>query len=400
MLLSCVMAEAAPKSSPYRTDDGKYILSPGTTLTHFAIIEYVKGADGLFQQRKNVNRWETVEVVPAMIYAYCPKTAQLLYCTSMGNYSATVNKDFAKLLKKDKSIPKLKPEEMDKPLMTINQRITYDHNRLNAARSQQIADSIQLEKKKQEEAEALRRQQEEQQRIADYRQAHAKDWRILTLSKSYPYPFCGGCDKSHEVKTFRLLYITPTHWIYTQPSDELPIIHMMKPEKLSDDSQYKFDIFSDSIQAITLSEKESKNYTSEIIQAYNTNIYDEEIDKIKKELHKKLPWGYVSDFGWDNEYGMVTFEATFNNTSDKKIKYIAFHFSIYNAVDDLRCSGVFKGTGPVEPWENGRWEWDSSHYWAAGDASYMRITKVVLTYMNGTTKVLTGKHLYISSSDD
>ena len=78
------------------------------------------------------------------------------------------------------------------------------------------------------------------------------------------------------------------------------------------------------------------------------------------------------------------------NTSSKTIKYIKVYWTVKNDVGDVRGSGSFSGTGPVESMSSASWNWDYSSYYVKGDASKMRITKVVITYMNGTVKTLTG----------
>ena len=66
---------------------------------------------------------------------------------------------------------------------------------------------------------------------------------------------------------------------------------------------------------------------------------------------------------------------------------------ITNDVGDIRKTGYFQGTGPLKEGETASWDWDSSSYFTAGDASNMSITKIVLTYMNGTKQVVAGKYL-------
>lgn len=70
--------------------------------------------------------------------------------------------------------------------------------------------------------------------------------------------------------------------------------------------------------------------------------------------------------------------------------------SVRNDVGDIRGRGSFSGTGPVESMNSASWEWNHSSYYVAGDASKMSITKVVITYMNGTTKTLTGNNIIIN----
>ena len=78
------------------------------------------------------------------------------------------------------------------------------------------------------------------------------------------------------------------------------------------------------------------------------------------------------------------------NTNRNTIKYIDVYFKVTNDVGDLRKTGHFQRTGALREFESASWEWDTSYYYVSGDASNMNITKVILTYMNGTKKVLTG----------
>jgi hypothetical protein len=72
------------------------------------------------------------------------------------------------------------------------------------------------------------------------------------------------------------------------------------------------------------------------------------------------------------------------NTNKKTIKYIDVYWVLKNDVGDVRKSGHFSGTGPLEEWSSASWEWDHSSYYVSGDASRMYLTKVIITYMDGT----------------
>lgn len=110
-------------------------------------------------------------------------------------------------------------------------------------------------------------------------------------------------------------------------------------------------------------------------------------------MRNEAPYGYIDDWGWNDEYSMVTFHFSFVNTNPKTIKYITVYFKISNDVGDVRKTGYFKGTGPLAEGESASWNWDSSSYFVSGDATSMNITKVILTYMNGMKQTLTGKTL-------
>ena len=110
--------------------------------------------------------------------------------------------------------------------------------------------------------------------------------------------------------------------------------------------------------------------------------------KYLDKLEKEAPYGFFEDWGWSNEYSIVTFHFSYTNMNKSTIKYIAVHFKITNDVGDVRKTGYFQGTGPVEEYDTGSWEWDSSPYFVSGDASTMEFTKIVITYTNGKQKVL------------
>ena len=128
----------------------------------------------------------------------------------------------------------------------------------------------------------------------------------------------------------------------------------------------------------------SQQMDLDFIEYFNHNCLAAHVAEVKEEA----PYGFVESWGWDKEYSMVTMELSYTNLNKKTIKYIDVAFKITNDVGDVRKTGVFKGTGPVELLETSSWDWDSSNYFVAGDASRMYITQITLTYMDGTKKVL------------
>lgn len=126
----------------------------------------------------------------------------------------------------------------------------------------------------------------------------------------------------------------------------------------------------------------------------NTGRYKQYIS----EISKVAPYGFVGNWGWHlNTADGVEPYFTFFNMSNKTIKYIDFHFCLFNAVGD-RCylrynrsyTGSVRGVGPVESFSYGSWNWDRATHYTTADASEMRITKIVITYMDKTVKTLTG----------
>ena len=156
------------------------------------------------------------------------------------------------------------------------------------------------------------------------------------------------------------------------------------PQSLNSDKDflYHYEAFKDSLTDDSTDYAELGQYLE----------YQDYVD-YWKQLKKIAPFGYVNEWSWDNEYSMVTFNIRYTNTNSKTIKYLTVYFKITNDVGDIRKTGYFQGTGPLKEGETASWDWDSSSYFTAGDASQMSITKIVLTYMNGTKQVVSGKYL-------
>lgn len=137
-------------------------------------------------------------------------------------------------------------------------------------------------------------------------------------------------------------------------------------------------------------------------KAVNFNIKEEQ--RHNEELNKKAPYGFVNDYGYNlNSANGVEPYFSFFNSSNKIIKYVDLYFSLYNDVDD-KCYllydktyiGKVRGTGPVNPFEKGTWAWDKATHYTSGDATKMKVVKIVVTYMDKSTKILSGKNLVIN----
>jgi len=136
----------------------------------------------------------------------------------------------------------------------------------------------------------------------------------------------------------------------------------------------------------------SHNFSNQSAAIFNIIQYNEFKDKV----NKAAPNGFMQKWGWElnSAQGIEPFFCYFNS-SKKTIKYADFYFSVFNAVGD-KCYlkyersyiGNVRGVGPVEPFEAGSWNWDRATHYTSGDASEMRIVKLVITYMDGTTKTI------------
>ena len=110
-------------------------------------------------------------------------------------------------------------------------------------------------------------------------------------------------------------------------------------------------------------------------------------------ISKKFKYGYIGDYSWStNSVNGVKLEFDYVNTNPNTIKYIDVYFTLKNAVDDV-CTidysnyGKVRFIGPIEEYETGSYKTDIIGY-ASSIPKSMRITKIVLTYMNGKTYTL------------
>ena len=104
-----------------------------------------------------------------------------------------------------------------------------------------------------------------------------------------------------------------------------------------------------------------------------------------------------------NSAGGCDYDLEFTNMTSKTIKYLYWYGNVYNAVGDkvpctIRNTYSFAGkdTGPYADKAIGGGEWDCIIYnWSAKE---MRLTKITINYMDGTTVSLSAKD--ISSISD
>lgn len=273
---------------------------------------------------------------------------------------------------------------------------------LNAKRREFIRDSIATALRKVEERKMLLRKQAEEDSLARVKAAQEKSMRLQEYRDSTRWEvftflnplLCSNCN---ENKIPELLYKIANDtliWITSEPGftsfirntimwHSTPLKDVLKSNP---DFQIHLDAYSDSLCGDT---------TQCNIESMNSLSEELNLD----ELKKAAPNGFIYKWGWNNEYGFISFHAGFCNMNTKTLKYIEFFFSIYNDVGDKRVSGSFKGTGPVEYLSNGEWKWDTSRYYAAGDASHMQLTKIVITYMNGSTLTIPKNKILIDTND-
>ena len=265
--------------------------------------------------------------------------------------------------------------DREPPLKSISGEINY--NMLLPANDERVEDII-----------IKQRQRVDSIHIEKYRKSHV--WLWVPVDKTWLD--CSLCDYKvyNEDSIACLAYIDDTLYhiksnVLALDEEYLEIHKLAVPRELQSNRLFKLhmETFADSLQT------EARLSIAKNAELLNSVNYLKCIEKVEK----LAPYGYFEEWGWDNDYGSVSFHFNYTNTNKKTIKYIDVYWKITNDVDDVRKTGHFQGTGPLEEWNTGRWSWDYSSYYVAGDATHMQITKVILTYMNGSQKVLTGSSI-------
>lgn len=350
------------------------------------IVAYELGSDGYYKRvtKKSVERVDNI----VGSYAYDKKAQNLYVITPSSNIVITLTKDYAKIIKKNKSIPQVAEEELDVLVQKYSKQLDDKYTALNETRTKHIqdsiakakADSIEIVKLKEERLAKLKKER------SDYMETH--NWRMVPTGNKSLY--CDECEKSFsEDSLFTIGIKNDTIYYFTRTDGRLGYTYITGHKSELSQSlkeyspfRYHYEIFKDSLT------DESEDYdmiTNELSYHY--------LDEYVKRLKKRAPYGFFTDWGWDSEYSCISFHFNYMNTNRNTIKYIDVYFKVTNDVGDLRKTGHFQGTGPLREFESASWEWDTSYYYVSGDASNMNITKVILTYMNGTKKVLTGNLL-------
>ena len=379
--LACLIVALTLKAQNYNSSN---------SLARVALVNYVQDEKGFFQKKENVNLQEVSQIVSS--YGYNKKSHELYLETERANCIVTVNDDLHKILKKSKSIPQMKDDELNVKSVEVSKKLEEKFARLNQAREKFSNDSIQKAKE-----DSIKKAREDSIRFAklakqkdDYRKAH--NWRWVPINKTHLS--CSLCDKSvySEDSLFCMAFRNDTlyHLSFEDVAlDEshMKIHKMYVPTSLKSDEQFKyhFEVYGDSLRAFKLTALEDP-------ESFNSYSAYEALQKV----HAKAPNGYFEDWGWNDEYGSITFHFSYTNTNKNTIRYIEVFWVVTNDVGDVRKTGCFKGTGPLAEWETASWNWDHSMYYVAGDATNMNITKAIITYMNGSKVTIPKNKLWFN----
>lgn len=362
-----------------------------------ALVVYTIDSQGFYQKTENV--MVDIVVSAEKIYAYDKKAQNLYLRTNNGNYVVTLNKDYAKVIKKNKNIPQYSTEEcmmlakkeslyLDEKYFELNKA---HRQALETARRKAYNDSVAAVRRREKAREDSI--QKENKRYEEYRKANPK-WKRMPRTKPV---LCTDCNKYAaddtlfvvEINNDTLYFGTIGHIdLYEEyvKFHSVPIQDLIQKDEAV---RLHCESYKDSLY------KKDGEFTAEYLKTLNQySLYG-----AAQNVIKKAPYGFFDDWGWDNDFS-VSFNFTYVNTNKKVIKYIDVYWKITNDVGDVRRTGHFQGTGPVENFEKVSWEWDTSSYYVAGDASKMHITKVILTYMDGTKKVLNTNQIFYNDSEE
>lgn len=370
-----------------------------------AIILYQKDSAGFYQPSTDV----MVNYVYGVTknYAYDKKTHNLYVLTAIGNFVVTLNKDYAKIVKKNPDIPQLKTDEAlelskkytESLSLKMKQYNKLRRDSIELARKKFIEDSIAHEKALEERR--IKREKIKKERELIYKANHT--WRSLPTGKIKLH--CPVCDKDIAKDSLRCLgikndsiyFLTGAKGYYNQ---KYPLVHVAKiPSDLANNKDFRYhcDIYKDSL------EMHSTILDTDLVNYMRIKYTFENFNKAKK----LAPFGYFGDWGWDSEYGFVTFNFEYTNMNSKTIKYIDVYWYVTNDVNDVCGRGHFRGVGPLKEGESASWKWDDSSYYVYKSATTMSFSKVILTYMNGTKQVLSknmikygGEESEIDDNDD
>ena len=358
------------------------------------LVCWEKDVKGFYHPSTNV----IVETVSNVVeeYAYDKKSQALYVLTPNSNAMISLTKEYAKIIKKNKYIPQLSDEALASEISKKNKFLEEKFLQLNQLRQQQISDSI--HRAQQDSIERIRilnaRQAEERARKAQQEQDrinYMKEHNFRDVPLGSESLKCTICGSYINPKNVYCTWGVKNDSIYyaTKENGDLGLAYFdhhqsVIPSRLKKNEQFKYhyQVFKDSLTSDTI------DYA-----LMNKGMNYLEMKDYISALKKKAPYGYFKDWGWEAEFSMLTFYFKYVNTNKNTIKYITVYFKITNGVNDVRKTGYFQGTGPLEEGETASWNWDSSSYFLAGDASEMSITKVVINYMNGTKRVLTGNNI-------
>jgi len=350
------------------------------SLVRRALVFYEQDGQGYFHKSENVSMDNVSGIINT--YAYDKKAQELYLETNNANCVVTLNDEYAKIFKKSKSVPQLKGKDLENAIKKVSDNLEIRINKLNEKRRIFIQDSIAKAREdsiRQAREDSIKNEKKNKE-LSSYRQAH--NWRLLPIDGRLQCEICEKGEYKDSIFAFALQ--NDTVFYMTIEENILGVsLHKIHVAKVPEDIK-KHPKYIKHIEAYGDSLRKDTDYSLDFVKYINNQNLVEYVS----ELKKVAPYGFFNDWGWNNEYSSISFNFSYTNLNKKTIKYIDVYWRVTNDVNDVRKTGHFKGTGPLEELESASWDWDYSSYYVAGDASQMNITKVILTYTDGTQKVL------------
>ena len=340
-----------------------------------AIVEYKKDSKGFFQPSSDFLVDEVNHVKE--VYAYDKESQNLYACTTFGIYVISLNKDYAKIVKKNKDIPKLGIEEIAE--ITSSKKLKLDSlmQSYNKARKDSLLE-VQRNKLREDSVIALRDSLIKVKYMAQHKSSFVPTCYIPLTCLSCKKDIAADSLFCVKIKNDSIYFLTIADGYYGKRYF-VPHVALI-PERLSrdEDFQFHYKIYGDSLRNTPISTD------LEMIEDVAKSFFYDHVAEVKKIA----PYGYVGKWGWENKYGNVSFHINYMNLNKKTIKYLDVYWYVTNDVNDYCGKGHFRGIGPVEMFDNGSWKWETSPYYVSNAASNMTISKIIITYMDGKQQIL------------
>lgn len=346
-----------------------------------SLFEWSTDDNGLYQKVENKKTSRIIKSIS--VISLDKKTNEMYAIDEYGCYRVLLKPNWTAYVKRQYNVDKLKPNVLEEELKRIENQLDSKFITLNEdILAKKAKHEEELKKEREKLAEQQRKKRDQQ--LADYKRVY-QDFRKLPINRLNSN--CLLCDQKFGGDVIRLsrdtlftLEIMQGHlgFLYSQS-------HAFC---LDDTDKYKLreylEAYHDSLTYGVFNMSDAQFFNQKGITEYVA------------ALKKSAPVGFIQTWGWHlNSADGIEPYFKFFNTSNKTIKYLDFYFSVYNAVGD-RCFlrynksyiGNVRGVGPVEQFELGSWSWDRATHYTSADASEMRILKLVITYMDGTTKTI------------
>lgn len=379
----------------------KFAFGKGNAKSIIALVLYEKENSDYFYKVENVEQDVLSVKDIKKYYAYDKKNKKLYAETQYGNYVIELEDSYANYYKKADVIPSLKEENIFSIVTSVNDKLKVYYDAENIKIKNSFIEKRRLDREKyvKDSIDKIEKQRAEREQ---YRKNNS--WRKLKFSVPHTLE-CEICKVDYKLQHVNVLSLVEDTIYYTFNYPDLTILnnkmygihYSVLPYDAKRDIYFRdyIEMWDDSI-----ANHEKMTKAQAILETY------ERFEGFKKDVRKQAPYGFVKKWGWElnSAYGVEPY-FTFYNTSDKTIKYVDFYFSLFNAVGD-RCFlkyeksyvGNVRGVGPVETFQTGAWSWDRATHYTSGDASEMKIVKVVITYVDKTKKVLTGNALLFDNN--